>query len=50
MKQHGHEPVRFEDIKDEIFDMVKPADPLRLTQQDLVSRCAPVIVTTTFLY
>ena len=37
MKHHGHEPVRFEDIKDEIFDMVKPTDPLRLTLQDLIN-------------
>ena len=40
MKIHGHEPVRFEDIKDEIFDMVKPANPLQLTLQDLNSRYA----------
>lgn len=28
--------VKFEDVKDEIFDMVKPEDPLRITLQDLV--------------
>ncbi|XP_033120249.1 serine/threonine-protein phosphatase 2A regulatory subunit B'' subunit gamma-like [Anneissia japonica] len=36
MRQHGQEPVSFEDVKDEIFDMVKPADPLRITLQDLI--------------
>ncbi|XP_044727195.1 serine/threonine-protein phosphatase 2A regulatory subunit B'' subunit gamma-like [Chrysoperla carnea] len=34
---HGAEPVIFEDIKDEIFDMVKPADPTKITLQDLIS-------------
>lgn len=38
MKLHGHEPVKFEDVKDEIFDMVKPADPGRITLQDLLNR------------
>ena len=37
LKAHGQEPVPFEDIKDEVFDMVKPADPLRITLQDLVN-------------
>ncbi|CAH1791111.1 unnamed protein product [Owenia fusiformis] len=36
MKVHGQEPVSFEDVKDEIFDMVKPADPLKITLQDLI--------------
>ncbi|XP_071962016.1 serine/threonine-protein phosphatase 2A regulatory subunit B'' subunit gamma-like isoform X2 [Antedon mediterranea] len=36
MRQHGQEPVSFEDVKDEIFDMVKPADPLKITLQDLI--------------
>lgn len=31
MSAHGQEPVSFEDIKDEIFDMVKPADPIKIT-------------------
>lgn len=31
MSAHGQEPVSFEDVKDEIFDMVKPADPTRIT-------------------
>ena len=36
MKVHGQEPVSFDDVKNEIFDMVKPEDPLRLTLQDLL--------------
>lgn len=31
MSAHGQEPVSFDDVKDEIFDMVKPADPTRIT-------------------
>ena len=27
---------RFEDVKDEIFDMVRPKDPLRIKLQDLI--------------
>ena len=38
MTQHGQEPISFADVKDEIFDMVKPADPLKITLQDLISR------------
>jgi len=37
MRVHGHEPVSFHDIKDEIFDMVKPADPYKITLHDLTS-------------
>ncbi|XP_023225429.1 serine/threonine-protein phosphatase 2A regulatory subunit B'' subunit gamma-like isoform X3 [Centruroides sculpturatus] len=37
MTQHGQEPVSFEDVKDEIFDMVKPEDPLKITLQDLIN-------------
>ncbi|XP_017761965.1 PREDICTED: actin-binding protein anillin-like [Eufriesea mexicana] len=37
MTMHGQEPVSFEDVKDEIFDMVKPADPCKITLQDLLS-------------
>ena len=37
LKQHDQEPVAFEDIKDEIFDMVKPNDPLKLTFDDLIT-------------
>jgi len=38
MKTHSQEPVSFDDIKNEIFDMVKPDDSLKITLQDLV-RC-----------
>lgn len=48
MKLHGQEPVSFQDVKDEIFDMVKPADPLKLTLQDLINRwavlCVPLLL------
>lgn len=37
MSMHGQEPVTFADVKDEIFDMVKPSDPSRITLQDLLS-------------
>ncbi|XP_005112632.1 serine/threonine-protein phosphatase 2A regulatory subunit B'' subunit gamma [Aplysia californica] len=36
MKIHGQEPIKFQDVKDEIFDMVKPSNPLRLTLNDLI--------------
>ena len=36
MKQHSQEPVSFDDIKNEIFDMVKPEDPLKISLQDLI--------------
>lgn len=36
MQQHKHEVVAFEDVKDEIFDMVRPADPTKLTLNDLI--------------
>eukprot|EP01135_Chromosphaera_perkinsii_P011787 Nk52_evm33s2496 gene=Nk52_evmTU33s2496 len=32
----GQEYVAFEDVKDEIFDMVRPKDPLKITCDDLV--------------
>ncbi|CAN7937801.1 unnamed protein product [Ixodes hexagonus] len=38
MRLHDQEPVGFEDVKDEIFDMVKPEDPCRITLRDLI-RC-----------
>ncbi|CAN7978832.1 unnamed protein product [Ixodes persulcatus] len=38
MRLHDQEPVGFEDVKDEIFDMVKPEDPSRITLRDLI-RC-----------
>lgn len=37
MRHHNQEPVNFEDVKDEIFDMVKPADPSKITLQDLIN-------------
>lgn len=37
MTFHGQEPVSFEDVKDEIFDMVKPADPTKITLQDIIN-------------
>ncbi|XP_031551039.1 serine/threonine-protein phosphatase 2A regulatory subunit B'' subunit gamma-like [Actinia tenebrosa] len=37
MVKHGHEPVKFLDIKDEIFDMVKPKDPYKISLQDLLN-------------
>lgn len=39
IKLHGQEPVSFQDVKDEIFDMVKPKDPYKITLQDLVNSC-----------
>ncbi|XP_061824401.1 serine/threonine-protein phosphatase 2A regulatory subunit B'' subunit gamma isoform X1 [Nerophis lumbriciformis] len=37
MKVHCQVPVSFQDVKDEIFDMVKPKDPYKITLQDLVN-------------
>lgn len=37
MEKHGHELVNVHDVKDEIFDMIKPVDPLRITLQDLIN-------------
>uniref|UniRef100_A0A8C5BAK1 Protein phosphatase 2, regulatory subunit B'', gamma n=1 Tax=Gadus morhua TaxID=8049 RepID=A0A8C5BAK1_GADMO len=39
MKIHGQEVISFQDVKDEIFDMVKPKDPYKITLQDLVNSC-----------
>ncbi|KAL7648208.1 UNVERIFIED_CONTAM: hypothetical protein RMT77_000111 [Armadillidium vulgare] len=36
MVKHNQEPVNFEDVKDEIFDMVKPSDATKITLQDLI--------------
>jgi serine/threonine-protein phosphatase 2A regulatory subunit B'' len=36
MREHNQDLVLFQDVKDEIFDMVKPRDPLRITLADLV--------------
>ncbi|KAG7237220.1 hypothetical protein INR49_032553 [Caranx melampygus] len=46
MKLHGQEPVSFQDVKDEIFDMVKPKDPFKITLQDLVNSCQGDTVTS----
>jgi serine/threonine-protein phosphatase 2A regulatory subunit B'' len=35
--QHHQEPINFEDMKDEIFDMIKPQEPTRISVKDLVS-------------
>lgn len=37
------EPVPFQDVSDEIFDMVRPKDPMRITLQDLISSYQPCI-------
>lgn len=37
MKAHGAEPVSFEDVKDELFDMVRPKDPGKITLNDLLN-------------
>ncbi|XP_063242830.1 serine/threonine-protein phosphatase 2A regulatory subunit B'' subunit gamma-like [Bacillus rossius redtenbacheri] len=37
MVRHQQEPVSFEDVKDEIFDMVKPRDPCRITLKELIA-------------
>lgn len=34
---HRAEKVNFEDVKDEIFDMIKPKNPLRITLKDLIN-------------
>lgn len=36
IKEHRAETVNFEDVKDEIFDMVKPQNPSRITLKDLI--------------
>ncbi|XP_026332736.1 serine/threonine-protein phosphatase 2A regulatory subunit B'' subunit gamma-like [Hyposmocoma kahamanoa] len=36
MVAHGAEPVNFDDVKDEIFDMIRPEHPTRITLQDLI--------------
>lgn len=36
MIAHGAEPVNFDDVKDEIFDMIRPEHPSRITLQDLI--------------
>ncbi|KAK9890980.1 hypothetical protein WA026_013318 [Henosepilachna vigintioctopunctata] len=36
MRAHGAEPVSFHDVKDELFDMVRPKHPERITLEDLL--------------
>lgn len=36
MIAHDAEPVNFEDVKDEIFDMVRPEEPTKITLKDLI--------------
>ena len=38
LRESGHGQVKVEDVKDEIFDMVKPKDGLHITLDDLL-RC-----------
>lgn len=38
MAQHDQNPVSFQDVKDEMFDMIKPTHPSRITLQDLLNR------------
>lgn len=35
MRAHGAAPVSFQDVKDELFDMVRSSDPERITLEDL---------------
>merc|ERR1712110_398722 len=37
MEKLNQEPVHFEDVKDEIFDMVRPKDPYKISLQDLIN-------------
>lgn len=37
MRAHGTEPVSFQDVKDELFDMVRPKDPEKITLTDLLA-------------
>ncbi|CAF0877830.1 unnamed protein product [Brachionus calyciflorus] len=37
LKKYGHEAVCLRDIQDEIYDMVKPKDPFRITLVDLIN-------------
>ena len=36
MRMHDQEAVSFQDVRDEIFDMVKPSEPYKITLQDLI--------------
>jgi serine/threonine-protein phosphatase 2A regulatory subunit B'' len=44
MKLHSQEPVSFDDIKNEIFDMIKPEDPLKVTPSDLIRWYACILL------
>lgn len=37
MRAHDAEPVSFQDVKDELFDMVRPKDPDKITLTDLIT-------------
>lgn len=37
IKAHRAEAVNFEDVKDEIFDMIKPKDPTKIYLKDLIA-------------
>jgi serine/threonine-protein phosphatase 2A regulatory subunit B'' len=37
LKKYGHDAVPFRDVQDEIFDMVKPIDPYKITLLDLIN-------------
>lgn len=37
INSHKAEPVNFDDVKDEIFDMVKSEDPTKITLKDLIN-------------
>ncbi|XP_054262985.1 serine/threonine-protein phosphatase 2A regulatory subunit B'' subunit gamma-like isoform X2 [Macrosteles quadrilineatus] len=37
MSEHEQNPVSFHDVKDEMFDMIKPVDPTKITLQDLLN-------------
>ena len=36
MRFHQQDLVSFDDVKNEIFDMVKPGDPYKITLSDLI--------------
>uniref|UniRef100_A0A1B6HTW8 Serine/threonine-protein phosphatase 2A regulatory subunit B'' subunit gamma n=3 Tax=Homalodisca TaxID=139475 RepID=A0A1B6HTW8_9HEMI len=37
MSQYKQNAVSFQDVKDEMFDMIKPVDPTKITLQDLLN-------------
>lgn len=48
MQQHKQEVVAFDDVNDEIFDMVRPSDPSKITLQDLISWYLWLFIKITF--